>query len=141
MAISDTTLSVDVWNSVKDAIVAIAPKVTNTTTGTTTLVSVRASYNDEKDKPPMIVIEPVSKTEDNWKFSSSEGKKIINVSVSCFGNNGLQADQLYDQIESKLKLNDISGIDLIGITTDYAFNISNQSKVQLKSGVFSYDRE
>jgi hypothetical protein len=141
MAIADTTLSVDVWNAIKDALVAIAPVVTNTSTSATSLVSVRAAYNDEKDKPPVIVIEPATFSEDSYAFSSTEGKKLINVSVLCYGNNGLQCSQLIDQVNTKLKLNDIDGIDLVGVTTDYAFNVSNQSKIQLVSGVYTYVRE
>jgi hypothetical protein len=141
MSISDSSLNVDVFNVVRTTIVGAKPIVTNSSTSATELASVRAAYNDTQPDKAQIIINPLSKDESSWKFGSSEGKKIINVTVDCFYRNTLGIDQLCDQVEYAIKTADISGIALIGVTTDYAFNMANDAKFHMKSITFSFDRE
>jgi len=141
MAITDSTLYTSVFTEIRNKIVAKAPYVTNSTTGATTLASIKAVFNDETPVRPQIVIEPVSKSESSFKFSSTEGKKFINITIECYYKNTLGIDQLAEQVEEALKVNDISGIDLVGITSDYALNLDNEDKYHLKTLTASYDRE
>jgi hypothetical protein len=79
--------------------------------------------------------------EAEWKFGGFQGKKVINVVVDCFGSSTLFVDQLWDQVRAALDDNDLSGIDLVAISTDYAFNSPGDQKYHLKSGTFTYERE
>lgn len=141
MAINDSTLSVDVWNDIRAKLVATGLYVTNSKTGTTTSASIRASYHDETATRPQVIINPINYDEANWYFGSKHGKKMINVFIECYYKNTLGIDQLSDQVLDAVKDNDISGVNLIGITTDYAFSDPNENKYQLKTITLTYDRE
>lgn len=141
MAVSDSTLSVDIWNEVKSILVATAPYVSNSSTSATTAASINAAFNDRSGAKPQVVVYPITDSEDTWKFGSYEGRKMINVLVECYAQNSLGTDQLIDQVKSALKNNVIDGIELVGVTTDRAFNLANDSKWHMKSGSFTYDRE
>ena len=139
--VSDSTLSTDVFTEIRNKIVAAAPYVTNSTTSSTSAASILAVHNDTKTTIPQIVINPIVYDEANWKFGGTEGKKFINVIIDCYYKNTLGIDQMSDQVLTALKVNDISGIDLVGVTGDYAFNVNNEAKFHLKSTTFTYDRE
>jgi hypothetical protein len=79
--------------------------------------------------------------EDSWKFGGSQGKKMINVVIECYYSNTLGVDQLFDQVRAALDDNDIDGIDLVGISSDYGYNTSAEQKYHVKSGTFTYERE
>lgn len=141
MSISDSSLTVDVWTEIKNLIVSANPIITNSTTGTTTLASVRAAYNDEKNSRPQIVISPANPDKKNDKFGQTVSAKLINIMIDCYAANTLGADQLYDQVLYKIESTPISGIELVGITTDSPFNIAADSKYHVKSLILTYDRE
>jgi len=141
MTITDSTIYTSTWSDIRTKLIASAPYVTNSTTGATTAASILATYNDKLPNRPQIVIEPIVKNEDTFKFGGTEGKKFINVTIECYATNGLGVDQLAEQVEVTLKANDINGIDLVGNTSDNAINIDNEEKYQLKVLTFSYDRE
>ncbi len=141
MTISDDTLDTDVFTAIRTKIVAAAPFVTNSSTSATTAASIRAAYNDEGVVRPQIIMNPIEPEEADWKFGSKEGKKFINIVIDCYYSNTLGIDQLAQQVKSVLKDDDILGIDLVGIATDYAFNTANDAKYQLKSLTFTYTRE
>ena len=141
MAISDSTISVDIFTEVRNKIVAGAPYVTNSSTSATTAASINATYNDKKTTKPQIVILPVSINEDTFKFGGAEGRKAINVNLECYYTTTLGVDQLSDQIKSILKDDDIDGIELVGVVTDYSFTNPAESKFHMKTMTFTYLRE
>jgi hypothetical protein len=142
MTISDTTISQDVFNSIRAKVVAAAPYVYNATTTTTVAASIVASYNDKTPSRPQIVINPALIDENEWKFGSSQGKKVINVVIECYYNNTLGIDQLFDSVRAALVANDIDGMDLMAISSDYGVATNPaDAKYQLKSGTFTYERE
>lgn len=139
MTINDNTLSNDVFTAIRTIIVAAAPKVT-TSSGTKT-ASVLAAYNDKTNSVPQVIIYPVSYSEDNWKFSSSQGKKMINVLVECYYKTSLGVDQLQDIVTHAIKTTDISGMELVGVIVDTAFVNPNDQKYHMKGITFVFDRE
>lgn len=137
--VSDSTLSVDVWNAIKNVLVAASLQVTD---GTSVIsASVRSAYNDETPVRPQIVISPIKYDESGWKFGSSEGHKLININIDCYYKKTLGVDQLFDGVASILKATEIQGVELVGITSDYTFSQGGENKFHLKNGVFTYDRE
>ena len=145
MAINDSTLSTDVWTTMKTVILAAAPYITNSSTAATTVAGIETAYNDKAVTKPQIIINPIEKGEGEYKFGSRYGKRDINVTVDCYYKNTLGTDQLSDQVEEAKKLaleaGTILGIDLYAISTDQAFVDPNQSKFQMKSVTFSFRRE
>jgi len=141
MAISNSTLNVDVFSEIRALIVANTPYVTNSTTASTTAATINAAYNDKPSIKPQIVINPINKDETKDKFGSNEGRKFINIVIECYYSNTLGIDQLADSVEYTLKHNEIVGIEMVGVTSDYAFNMAAKSKVQLKTLTFTYDRD
>jgi len=141
MTISDSTLTSNVWTDIRTLIVSANPIITNSTTGATTGVSVLAKYNDKTATRPQIVITPVTADLKNNKFGDTVSAKLITVVVDCYATNTLGADQLFDQVLYQLETNTIAGIELVGIASDYAFNMAADSKYQMKSLSLSYDRE
>jgi len=141
MAINDSTISVDIFTEIRDKIVAGAPHVVNSSTNATTVASINAVYNDRKTTKPQIVIQPISLDENTFRFGGTEGRKSINVNLECYYSTTLGVDQLSDSIKYILKNNDILGIDLVGVVTDYAFTNPAESKFHMKTMTFTYIRE
>lgn len=145
MSISDNTLSVDVWNTVRSVLVEASIKITNTTTAGTKTASVLASYNDKKPSVPQIIIQPIDSDESEYKFGSSNGRKFINVTIECYYQNTLGVDQLSDGSKAAIREacedGTITGMDLVGVTETYAFTDPNQTKFHLKTVTFTFDRE
>lgn len=141
MTITDQNLSVSVWNAVRAKIIASAPYITNGTTDATTVAEVLAKYNDKKPTRPQITIAPIAKSESEFKFSGTSGKKFINIFVDAYAETSLGTDQLRDQIDYALSLNDIKGIDLVAISSDPGFVNPNQVKYHVMNMVFTYIRE
>jgi len=141
MAISDATISSDVWTTIRTIIVAAAPKITNSTTSSTKTAGVYASYNDKNFKMPGIVIDPAEISESDYKFGTNIGKRFINVTIGCYYKNTLGTDQLSDQVIHAMSQADLSGMELVGFSTDQAFVDQNQAKFQLKTITFTFDRE
>jgi hypothetical protein len=141
MAISDSSLSVDVWNEMRTCLVAAAPYITNSSTSATTAASIKATYNDETASKPLIVIEESTTSESMNKFGGTEGRKFINVTVDCYYNNSLGTAQLVDQCRNAIKAYSWPGMEVVAFAEDVAFNTSNRSKVFLKSLTVTFDRE
>lgn len=141
MAINDTSISVSVWDAVKAKLVAAAPTVSNLSTSATTAASIRAAYNDTEPARPQIILNPAIIDEADWKFGGTQGKKIINVLVECYADKSSYVDQLWDQVRAALVIDDIDGVDLRAIASDYAFSSPGDQKFHMKSGTFTYERE
>ena len=135
MAISDSTLNSNVWTEVKNIIVAATPKVG------TKVASVKASYNDESTSKPIIILYPAETSEDQYKFGSPYGKRFINVTVECIYKNTTGIDELADTVETAIRTATIDGMELVAVSSDYAFVNPNESKFHLKSITFTFDRE
>jgi purine nucleoside permease len=135
--VSDSTLYTDVWTEIRTILVAAAPSVTSPSAAS---ASINASYNDKASTKPQIVIQPITKEENEWFFGSNQGSKILNVIIDCYGRNSLGADELQQQVEDALKTNAVDGIYLSGITSNYVFGEVNDCKYHLKSTTFTYGR-
>jgi hypothetical protein len=139
MTINNNTLKSDVFDAIRGLLANADLAVTDG--GNIRKASVLASFNDKSPSKPMVVINPASVGEDTWKFGGTEGKKSINVSIEAWYGNTLGVDQLDDQICTLLKQDNIPGISLIGINSDYAFNAPGNQKWHLKTISVGYDRE
>ena len=137
--VSNQTLSVDIWNSVRTILVAAALQVTDGSTVSDATIA--AAYNDKKTSKPQVIIYPIEKDEASFKFGSNEGKKFINMNILCYAKNTRQADELKDQVVYTIKRTDFDGMDIVAVTTDHAFNSSNDNKYELTSVNFTFDRE
>jgi len=141
MTISDDTLNVDVFNTIRTLLISASPKVTNTTTLATKTATVLSSYNDESVSVPQIIINPIKIDESEWKFGSFQGKKIINVEIECYYEKSVGVEQLSDIVSKTIKEATITGLDLIAVTSDYAFISPNDNKFHLKTLTFTFVRE
>lgn len=141
MVITDSTISTSVWDEVRTILVAASLTASNLTTSTNYSANIGASYNDKAGSKPQVIINPIVMDEDSAKFGGSYGKRMINVLVDIYASNTQYIDQISDQIKTALATNTISGIDLIGVSEDYAFNSPGDNKFHLKSLVFNYQRE
>lgn len=139
MAITDSTIDTELFIAVRTILVSAS---LSTTSGTTvTAAQIAASYNDKELSRPQVIIYPISDNEVKDKFGSNYGKRFLNIDIDCYANNTLKVDQLSQQIKSALSENVIDGVDLIGITTDYAFQQPGNNKYHLKNLTFTYQRE
>lgn len=141
MVITDANITSSTWDSIRTKLVALAPAVINNATTTTTVASIKAVYNDEASSRPIIVINPIIMSEDSWKFQSNEGKKMLNVIIDCYYNQTYGVDQLYDTVRAGIVLDDIAGIGLVGISTDYSFDPVGAQKNFRKTLTAVYERE
>ena len=140
MVITDNNISTSVFNEIRTVLVAASLHTTNSTTSVETTASVLAAYNDQASNKTQVVIVPITKAEDTFFFSSTEGKKTINVMIECYANNTLGIDQLSDQVETALKVNSIVGINLEDINTDYTLTMENDQKFYRKTVIAVYGR-
>ena len=140
--INDSTLRTDVWNTIRTWLVSTPIYITNSTTGSTTAASIEASYSDKSGRPQVIIV-PISVSEDTFKFSGTRGKRLIDVTVECYATSTLYTDQLAEKVEDIVTkaVDSLSGIDLVGITSDYAYCGLTNNKNHLISVTFSFDRE
>lgn len=141
MAISDSNLRTSIWTEIRNKLVNNV-YITNSTTATTSVAGVGATYNDEKTKLPYVVINPINPSMSDFKFGSKYGKRGIPVIVDCYASNTLGADQMVDIVEDILLNNDIEGIEVVGTQSNSSFEpISQYNKVFGSSITITYDRE
>lgn len=143
MAISDSTLSQDVWSDVRSALVS-ASIVTSLVSGTTVSTSnanITGQYPEKTVSKPQIVILPINLSEDTYKFGNNYGRKLINVVIECYSDKSVLVDQMADMVKEKLSTNGITGIDLVGLSEDYAFSSPGENRMHLKTVVATYRRE
>lgn len=133
--VSNSTIYTDVWTGVRSILVAASLSVNSQTP------SINSAFNDKQAAKPQVVINPIEKSENGFKFGSNEGKKLISVTVDCIADKQSYVESLHEQVEAALKDTELSGVELVGLTSDSAFNQPGQNKWFLKSTTFSYDRE
>lgn len=86
-------------------------------------------------------------SEDNYKFDdtsglvANQGRKAINVLIDIVGSKTYQIQQGADAVRNILRRNSITGVDLIGIEEDYAFQAPGEQKYHLITLTASYIRE
>jgi hypothetical protein len=138
--VEDKTISSDIWQSIKTALVGKV-YVINLALTTTTQASVVATFNDEYISKPIVEIMPINKEESMDKFGGYQGSKDIFVNINCYYSNTLGVDQMADMIEDILKTTKIDGIALSGLSTDYGVPLTpNDNKFHIKSLSLSYTR-
>jgi len=136
-----STLYTDVWSSIRSALTAQSIYITNSTTSATTAASINAAFNDKNPTNPQIVIYPIMKDEDINKFSSTDGKQLINVKVECYAGNSLGVDQLSQQVETIIKATNLGDVELVALGSDNAFVDPNLAKYHYKTISFTFSRE
>lgn len=142
MAINDQTLYTDVWTTIRNIVVASSPYISNSVTNATTVASVYASFNDTTPTRPQIIINPIEKSESEYKFGSISGKKSINVIIDCYGTKSVFADQLIQAVDYALASSIPEGIELIGTVSNSPFETLNgTNKLFGQSMTFTYIRE
>lgn len=142
MTINNSTFYTDLYSAVRTVLVAASLTVTNSTTASTKVASVLASYNDTQSTSPQVIIEPIDKSEGpRYKFGSNEGRKVVNVTITAYHSTTLGVDQLKEQIEVAMKANEFNELMLTGISVDNAFINPNEAKYHSSSLTFTFDRE
>lgn len=135
MTITDSTIYSSVWTDIRTKLVASSITVDSTT------VSIRAKYNDKYTKP-QVILNPVDKDEIIDKFSATEGKKEITVTIDVYYKTSAGVDSIAEQIEASLKANDISGIEFQRVSSDTGVPLTpNESKFHFKAISVQYLRE
>lgn len=137
--VQDATLATDIFTELRTALVAGA--ITVTSTAGTETATIASSFNDQKTSSPQVIIYPIDQDEGEWKFSSYEGKKLINVPLEIFHKNTHGLDQLHNQVYQIVKENEIDGVELVGITSAYSFTNPELVKYHTKTINLTYDRE
>lgn len=140
MAISDQTLSADVWTEIKTVLVNASITVDGKS-ATIQATNADTTDNAGATRKPFIIINPISLDETKDKFGSNQGKKFINVFIDCIYKNTLYVDELADQVTYALSESNIAGISLIGVQSDYAFTDPNMKKYHEKNLSFAFTRE
>jgi hypothetical protein len=138
--ITDGNLNVSLFNTIRTAIVSYEPKVTEST-NKYKKASIKAAYDDSKVTTPQVILTPLNITESDYKFGSQEGRKVINVIIECYYTNTLGIDQLSDDVTAAIKGINFGVLDLIGMSSDYAFVNPNEAKFHLKTLVFTFLKE
>lgn len=129
----------DTWTAVRNTLVAAALQVTDGSTVKNATVA--AAYNDKNTSKPQVIIYPLNKDESEFKFSSDDGKQMLNVTVESYYSNTLGVEQLDEQIEEAIKADVPSGMELVGITSDYTFTNPLETKYHSIVTVFTFDKE
>lgn len=134
MSINDNNLSVDVFDAVRARLIS-ASLVSDGSS-----VDIRASHSESSSRP-QIVMEPIAYSESNWSFNDTEGLKNIPVVLSLYTTTHKSNSELGDSVMTVLKLNDISGLNLVGV--DMSIDFTNVSDNKYKSRTISanYQRE
>ena len=140
MTVSNATISADVWTAVKAAIENASPIVTLSTSATKS-AAVEAVYVNKRTTTPQIVVNPIQKEESEYKFGATRGRMFINITVDCYYKNTLGIDQLADQVEEAIANEDFGNMELVGISSDYAYTDPNEADFHLKSITFTFDKE
>ncbi len=137
--VSDQTLRTDLWNDIRTVLVSAA--IQSTIGSTVKSASIVAAYNDQNNSRPQIIIYPINPEETLDKFSTNEGRKDISVQVDCYSNKSLGADQIAEQATHALKNAYIPGVDFTSISSDYAFELTNDTQYHLVALSVTYRRE
>lgn len=137
--VSDSTLDTDIWTDIRTILVAASLSTTSGTSISSAIIT--AAYVDKEPNKPQVVIYPISTDETKDKFGSYYGRNMINADIACVGTSSLTVDQLSNQVKSALSETTIDGIDLVGITSDYALQSPGNNKYHMKTMTFSYLRE
>ena len=140
MAIANSTLSVDVFNTVRNIIVAAAPQVVNEDASTKT-ASVLAAYNDKKPSTPQVIMYLPEREMAKDKFGGTNSKRFINVLVECYYKTSRGAAQLTDAVVDAVDSAEIDGMDLVAVSTDVAFINPNDQKFHVTGITFTFIRE
>ena len=82
MAISDSTISTDIWTEIKNKLVAGLSGV-----------DIRGEYNDKNPNKKQVVIQNVLVPEVFDKFDDTEGSKIATVIIFCYAATPKEANQ------------------------------------------------
>jgi len=105
-------------------------------------VTVTASYIDNQPTFPQVVVNPISKSEDERSMgSSAQFTKNIAVVIDVFTKKKEHIDTISDAIETLLKSNDISGLYLSSMdSAEGEGRDSNNQKIHVTSLTFNYMR-
>lgn len=142
MTISNDTLDGDVFSEIRTILVAAAPSVIDSLASPTVVsAAINATFNDKQLTTPQIVINPIELDESNFKFGGVQGRKMVNAEIECYARIGDYMDQLASQVRRTMLSNTLSGMDIIGITSDRGVTEANDAQWQRKSLMFSYMRE
>ena len=143
MAIADSTLAQNTWTDVKATLVAssITTSILSGSTTTSVSANITGDFPDSTISKPQIVILPVFIDESDYKFGGSYGKRTINVVIEVYARRSKEVDELADKVRESLKGNALDGLNLMGISEDYAFTSPGDVKTHLKTLTFSYERE
>jgi hypothetical protein len=139
--VSDNAINVSVWDGIRTALTQSTMYVVNSTTNASVRASVEAQYSDTLGRPQVVIL-PMEISESNFKYSSSTGKRIMNVTIECYYSNTLGIEQLADQVDNLIKAAvPTLGMDLTGITSSYGYAGTGTFKNHLLSLTYTFDRE
>ena len=123
MTINNTTFYTDLYTEVRT--VLLAASITNPDGDTP---EVLGSYNDKKATRPQIIIEPANLSEARYKFGSTEGKKIVNLTITIYDKKRGNVNSVLQQVQAAIKANDFDDLMLTEMSTDDAFVNPNDAK-------------
>lgn len=102
--------------------------------------SVYSAYPDNNPSFPLVIVNPVDVSGEEFSFDRSNHRRNIAVVIDIYTKKNKDKDLLADAIHSLLDDKKFSGVSLIGYTESNAFEAPGGSKVHLKSITYSYMR-
>jgi len=115
-------------------------KATTSDYSTTPQPLVTASYPDDNETFPCIVINPIQVDRGDYTFDRSNTQNDIVVVIEIYAKKNKNRDLLGDNIQAFMDSNKFQGLHLNSVTETNAPDDINSTKIRYKSISFTYGR-
>ena len=136
--ITKNNLRQSVFETVYDLLKA---KATSEDYGTSSQPTITASYIDDEQVFPQIVIHSPTIDQDEYTLSQSLPDQEIRILIDVFTQSNKNKDILADNINQFLDETIITGISLLGFNENDAINLDFEDKIRIKSLTYTYKRK
>ena len=140
MTISDSTLRNSVFTDVKACLVAASITYYNNSNVAVQGVTITASYIDDDQSFPQIVINNANVGKDEFSMNKANSTKTIQVMIDIYDTKAKNIDSICDQISALSSLYTIRGLSLVNWDEEIAFSPVNDKKLHLKTITLTYKR-
>jgi len=137
MTISNSSLRQNVFEEIYDLLKA---KADAEDFGTATQPNVVASYIDDINAFPQVVIGSANVDEDEYTFDRSNSLKNIVIIIDIYTKKNKNRDILSDNVNTFMKETKIAGITLFNVGEGTAINLDKESKIRNKTITYTFIR-
>jgi len=132
VTINNSTLRSNVYETIYDTL-----NGASLLSGTAT---VTASYYDDDQAFPQVVVNPVDVAHSEHSFNWDHSKKNVSIMIDIWTKKNKDKDLLCDEIDALLRPLAIAGLSLINWEESNAFESPGNNKLHLKSITLTYLR-